>query len=518
MHNALDVLAASEPKTDGSLTWPEFLEQVQNQTVAVNGRKYRLHPRANSLHVTDDQSDELLTFTPMNGSLNMLSHGNYVSGTNIYEVFRKHKTKDEVLRYLLGRVHDHCATAAAEPSTNYEFDDVLDALQNLPKERFTGHGVTIFIDGSGSVSFVTSKHGAGLGYVEHGTGGKIKLRLNNASESISGRVTSMAHLAACILAFAEREAGRAHAAAEPQVNPTGPRTPNQAQADLLEFLNTRNKLIIPSARGYRVTVGRYNTVCPVIHVWRPEWARVGYEITCIVDQHRSARGTYPKLYRVLDPQSTVVNGNFELVSGDIHTGVTSWKDLLRKVIALMIRRGEADVKKLVAERKRTAKVQGAAMENAITLLESVLAAAEPQTGISRGGTRKYTPAQLAGFWFSTAHTTDLIEHFKATVPGFEIKCDGLDDDGAAPFAVFRGSIDDAEENLVGYISFYPGTLAQDGKDIIAEILDDGRDAKAQIKGKDLAAVVAKVTSTDVTRSVAQFMVAMLPHFKKAIKL
>lgn len=308
------------------------------------------------------------------------------------------------------------------------------------------------------------------------------------------------------------------AAAEPQAIPAGPRTPNQAHADLLEFLNARNKFTIPNVRGYLVTVGRYNTVCPVIHVWKPEWARFGYEITCIVDQHRSSRGTYPKLYKVIDPRSTVVSGNFELVSGDIHTGVTSWKDLLRKAIALMIRRGESDVKKLAAEQKRATKVQGADMENAITLLESVLAAAEPRTGADRGSVRTYTPEQLAALWFSTSYTTDLLGHFKAKVTGFEIKCDGIEDDGSVPFAVYRGSIDDAEENLVGYISFYPGTLAQDGKDIVAEILDDGRDAKAQIKGKDLAAVVAKVTSTDVTRSVAQFMVAMLPHFKKALKL
>jgi hypothetical protein len=519
MHNALDVLAAAEPQREDTWTWLTFLDTLPAKTsVTVSGRKYELEKTVNSLHVTCNSTDVVTTFVIMNGNLVMLSHGNYVTSSNVHEVLRKYKTKEELLRYLIGRAHNHCATAAAEPGVSYDIDEVIDTLQNHPKERFIGHDVTIFLDEKGSVAFVTSKQGAGLGYVERGVGGKIKLRLNNTSETVAGRVTSMEHLASCILAFAERVSGKAHAAAEPQAIPTGPRTPNQAHADLLEFLNARNKFTIPNVRGYRVTVGSYNTVCPVIHVWKPEWARFGYEITCIVDQHRSSRGTYPKLYKVIDPRSTVVSGNFELVSGDIHTGVTSWKDLLRKAIALMIRRGESDVKKLAAEQKRATKVQGADMENAITLLESVLAAAEPRTGADRGSMRTYTPEQLAALWFSTSHTTDLLEHFKAKVTGFEIKCDGIEDDGSVPFAVYRGEIDDAEENLVGYISFYPGTLDLGGKDIVAEVLDDGRDAKLKLKGKNLAAVVARVTSTDVTRSIAQFMVAMLPHFKKALKL
>lgn len=224
MHNnALHVLdstlAAAEPHDP--LTWSEFLAQIPKTTsVTVGGSKYVLEKVGSNLHVVCD-NDEVLTFAVINSNLDMLSHGNFVSSSNVREVLRKHKTKEELLRYLLGLAHNHCATAAAEPGVSYDIDEVIDTLQNHPKERFVGHGVTIFLDENGSVAFVTSKHGAGLGYVERGTGGKIKLRVNNTSETVAGRVTSMEHLAACIFTFAERVSGKALASAEPRTDDGG---------------------------------------------------------------------------------------------------------------------------------------------------------------------------------------------------------------------------------------------------------------------------------------------------------
>lgn len=162
MHNALDVLAAAEPQREDTWTWLTFLDTLPAKTsVTVSGRKYELEKTVNSLHVTCNSTDVVTTFVIMNGNLVMLSHGNYVTSSNVHEVLRKYKTKEELLRCILGMAHNHSATAAAEPNvrtvvSHADMRSVALALLDLTGGKlykFKSHGKSCYLKAySGALS------------------------------------------------------------------------------------------------------------------------------------------------------------------------------------------------------------------------------------------------------------------------------------------------------------------------------------------------------------------------------
>lgn len=215
---------------------------------------------------------------------------------------------------------------------------------------------------------------------------------------------------------------QAQAAAEPE--PTGV-TPNQALKDLETEANRRGEI--------KFKVGEFDFVLSPgtgawtkLHLTCPRWKAAGfYFIDYTIGTMRSARqGTVPKLLE----QPTDPRDRYIFVSGDVHRGVNSWKDLLRNASKLGIKHGESEFKRFLKMKKQAEKLQAKA-------------AAEPHSS--------HTWTMLT---LGKALSEENLAHVRAAIPGYTVDFETDFDDGTLSAAITK----DGETETYGQIQFFPG--------------------------------------------------------------